>query len=238
MKKIILISIITVLVLSTISFAVKDKDGDKYTGKHYTLNIIGVRDDHPKNIDNCGEGHRIFVLLGSKGNRSRTKINLISCEDAGMGADCDDWGVLDCDGTDDGEAALMLPDPNIDVPRTTGYTVLIRALGKPGGIADVNVCATYTEPEPDEIVCGETVHLVREKGQAKKASGSQKFMNVSKELLTICVDTGKTNLERMYIFDERLRDELWNYDNQGLKHAQIRLYPIPSTYTEDQWKCN
>jgi hypothetical protein len=236
------------------------------SGPHYTLNIIGVKEGHEKNMDpeDCGNGHRIFVKLGQaedakKGKsaqNARTKIGLISCEEMGYGQDCMDFAVLDCDGTD-GDASLMLPDPNPgDGSYSTRYSVYVRALGKPGGKADVNVCAIYYDELMDEDIeyCGDVVELPRLKGQAKKTAtasggpGTQKFRDVSKELLTICVfictdynDVTEVcedgEWERMYIFDERLRDEVWNYDNKGLKRAQIRFYPIPSYYTEGEWAC-
>jgi hypothetical protein len=224
------------------------------SGPHFTLNIIGVKEGHEKNMDpeDCGNGHRIFVKLGQaedpkKGRAEKNARTVIKLAEAPPG---ESFAVLDCDGTD-GEAKLQLenPDPGDD-SNSTRYSVYIRALGKPGGKADVNVCATYYDAHVDAniVYCGDIVELRRLKGQAKKSAtdsgspGTQKFINVSKELLTICVevwDPVKEEYvwERMYIFDPRLEDELWNYDNKGLKHAQIRFYWVPTYYSTEEWSC-
>ena len=267
-KRFVIGMIVVVMALTmALGIALADKPAGKGnlapSGKHYTLNILGKDwgiDKEP--IEDCGQGHRIFVKLGEPpdsqgqgGKKERTQILLFSCEEMGYGEDCMDFGVIDCDGTD-GEASLMLPDPNpgTGLP-STRYSVYVRALGKPGGIADVNVCATYYDPDADEdiVYCGDIVTLERKKGQAKKAAtqiggqGSQKFKNVSKELLTICVlvfvgyeTDGVTPIyewKRLYIFDPLLEGELWNYDNKGLKHVQMRFYPVPTDYTPGDWEC-
>ncbi len=64
--------------------------------------------------------------------------------------------------------------------------------------------------------------LVREKGK-------NSFTNVSKYLLYIYVDLdGDGQAERYSLFDEALQDYFWNYDNNGLKLAQLRFYEIPT----------
>jgi hypothetical protein len=253
MKKIVLISIITVMVISTISFAGQGNNAP--SGKHYTLNILGKAWDDKEPIDNCGEGHRIFVNLGEsvknskgKGGKSSlssiTKIWLIENFD-------DEFEVLDCDGTD-GDASFTLPDPNDPGSDCTRYSVWARALGKPGGSAVMNTCATYEDPTGLIWVgcSNEMVDLTRSKGQAKKTAGTQKFEDVSKELLTICVpdcvdynDNDQTCeevvWERKYIFDDELENEHWKYDNSGLRHAQLRFYWEPSCPDyDDDWTCD
>jgi hypothetical protein len=61
MKKILIISIITVVVLSTaLSIAIAGKGNNAPSGKHYNLNIIGV--PHEMKSDwSGGQGSRIFV---------------------------------------------------------------------------------------------------------------------------------------------------------------------------------
>jgi hypothetical protein len=212
-------------------------------GPHYTLNIIGVAEEHPKNMVNCSGGNRIFVKLGDApdiSNSSRTsRTNILLFK--GM-----DFMVLDCDGTD-GEASIMLPDPDpSEGSMSTRYSVHVRTLGGPGGRADINVCATYDDPCTGELLvfCGDTVSLERTKGQTKKATGSQKSVNVSKELLTDCVYVGDDTVgnpiyerQRVYIFDPMLEDEMWNYNNTGLSHTQIQLYYVPTAYSVEEWEC-
>jgi len=163
-------------------------------------------------MDN-NSGHRIFVKLYGK-----TKILL--CE-SGVGADCadvDGYQVLDANGTD-GEAAFALPNPDPENTGTTLYSVWARALGKPGGGADMTTCAW--DPVAEEEVCSMYVLELR------RTHGKQSFRDVSKYLLYIYYD-GK----RYPLFDEALQGYFWDYDNNGLKLAQLRFYPIPSEVPE------
>ncbi|MHC4458381.1 MAG: hypothetical protein ACYS0I_15095 [Planctomycetota bacterium] len=253
----VLVVMVLTMVMGTALAGNNNKGSGAPSGPHYTLNILGKAWDDDDPI-NCGQGHRIFVKLGEPpdsqgqgGKKERTEIFLYSCEEVTGDSDCMEFGVLDCDGTDDGEASFMLPDPNPgDESRTTRYSAYIRALGKPGGIADINTCATYEDPCTGETLvgCGETITIERKKGQDKKGvvpggQGSQKFRNVSKELLTVCIIVGYDSKgdpiwERVYIFDPRLEEEVWNYDNKGLRHAQIRFYYVPpEEYSVEEWEC-
>ena len=192
------------------------------SGAHYTLNIIGVAKG--KNPEMTGNnGHRIFVGLGKTGEISSTRINLIE----------GDFGVLDANGTD-GTAAFSLPNPDPDGDGTTAYSVYVRALGKPGGKATMQSC--YDDFQTGETWCAvdiaggvSAVELERTKG------GVAKFVNVSKDLLYVDVclavdaTTGVcTSSEVQPLFSDSLDDYFWQYDNQGLKHAQLRFYEVPT----------
>lgn len=175
------------------------------SGPHYNLNLIGV----PKNKSASmtgNDGHRIFVPLTGK-----TKIELSE----------GDFQVLDANATD-GVGAFQLPNPDPDGDGVTTYSVWARALGKPGGSSTTTTCAT--DPTTGDLYCSvESMVLVRE-------SGKQKFTNVSKDLLYIYADLdGDGTVERYSLFDSALTDYFWQYDNQGLKLAQLRFYEIPST---------
>lgn len=173
------------------------------SGAHYNLNIIGVAKD--KTADMTGNnGHRIFV--SETGN---TRINLTE----------GDYGVLDANGTD-GVAAFQLPDPDPDGDGVTAYSVYARALGKPGGSSVTTTCFE----DAGETYCStETMVLVRD-------SGRSKFDNVSKELLSLCLDTDGDGTcdTREFLFDRDLADYYWSYDNSGLKLAQLRFYEVPT----------
>ena len=178
------------------------------SGAHYNLNIIGVPKDKTADMTN-NNGHRIFVSL--TGN---TKINL------SMG----DFQVLDANGTD-GTAAFQLPNPDPDNNGVTEYSVFARALGKPGGSSTTTTWA-QDPVTGDWYTSVYSMVLVREKGKST-------FTNVSKELLYIYADItpddGIDNVVRVPLFDSRLEDYLWNYDNNGLKLVQLRFYEIPTT---------
>jgi hypothetical protein len=176
------------------------------SGGHYSLNIIGV--PKGKTASMTGDnGHRIFVPL--VGN---TKIMLIEGPD---------FGVLDANGTD-GEASFQLPNPDPGGDGVTVYSVFARALGTPGGKSLTTTCAT--DPFDGLPVCSiATLTLERKNGKST-------FQNVSKELLYIYADiNGDGILDRVALFDSALQSYFWDYDNTGLKLAQIRFYDCSTT---------
>jgi hypothetical protein len=173
-------------------------------GAHYNLNIIGVAKGKSASMTG-GDGHRIFVpLVGS------TKIMLSQ----------GDFAVLDANGTD-GSAAFQLPNPDPDGDGITQYSVFARALGTPGGSSKTTTCAT--DPTTGELFCSVfSMVLVRD-------SGKSTFTNVSKELLFVFADIdGDGVLDRVNLFDSALTDFFWQYDNTGLKLAQLRFYQVPT----------
>lgn len=172
-------------------------------GAHYNLNIIGV--PKSKSADMTGSnGHRIFVNLFGK-----TKIML---------KEGPEFKVLDANATD-GKGVFQLPNPDPENDGVTLYSVYARALGKPGGSAKMTTCAF--DPILEEEVCSLSSYIaVRNKGKSR-------FENVSKELLYMYVDLDADGvLERYNLFDDRLEDYFWEYDNKGLKLLQLRFYPI------------
>lgn len=175
------------------------------SGGHYQLNVIGVK---TKNSTlSGGNGHRIFVPLWGS-----AKIML---------TEGPDFQVLDANGTD-GQASFMLPNPDPDGDGTTVYSVFARALGKPGGKSLTTTCAT--DPDDGTEVCSViTLELKRSKGKST-------FENVSKYLLYIYADLNDDGtLERVSLFDDALEGYFWDYDNYGLKLAQLRFYDCSTT---------
>jgi hypothetical protein len=175
------------------------------SGSHYTLNIIGV--PREKSADMTGNsGHRIFVSLS--GN---TRILLTE----------GDVLVLDANGTD-GSASFQLPNPDPDGDGTTVYSVFARALGKPGGSSVTTTCAI--DPDDGAEVCSViSLELTRTKGRSR-------FDNVSKYLLYIYADIAEDgDLERVPLFSDSLQGYFWDYDNSGLKLAQLRFYDCSTT---------
>lgn len=187
---------------------------DVPNGAHYNLNIIGVPKEKTATMDD-NNGHRIFVKL--EGN---TKIML---------AEGETFQVLDANGTDGNGAKFQLPNPDPDNDGITVYSVYARALGTPGGNANMTTGATAPGPdgvlgtEDDEIVYSIEVLTV------ERTKGHQKFVNVSKELLYIYVDLdGDGTAERYNLFNDALQDYFWSYDNNGLKLLQLRFYEVPT----------
>lgn len=174
------------------------------SGAHYSLNIIGVAKNKSPNLSG-GDGHRIFVPLSGS-----TRINLTE----------GDFAVLDANATD-GSGSFQLPSPDADGDGVTSYSVYARALGTPGGSSITTTCAT--DPTTGEVVCSnETMVLVR-------STGGSKFTNVSKALLYVLADIdGDGDVDKVLLFDDRLQDYFWQYDNNGLRLAQLRFYELPT----------
>jgi hypothetical protein len=182
------------------------------SGAHYNLNIIGV--DNPKNFDyntynqqnTDGQGHRIFVPLN--GN---AKIMLNE----------GDFGVLDANGTD-GIAAFQLPAPDPNNDGITNYSVFIRGLGKPGGNATMSSCIT----DGTDTYCSidQNVYV-----SVDAHGNNNKFTNVSKQLLYVYADTSGTGqVAKIPLFSDPLYTYYWDYQNTGLRLAQLRFYDIPT----------
>ncbi|MEZ0392713.1 MAG: hypothetical protein ACAH59_10880 [Pseudobdellovibrionaceae bacterium] len=192
--------VIFLLMIASTSFAQSGNGAP--SGAHYNLNIIGVPKGKSASMtDNMG--HRIFVPLTGK-----TKILL------SMG----EFQVLDANGTD-GSASFQLPNPDADNDGVTSYSVFARALGKPGGSARISTCAT--DPLTLEEVCSTLNYL------SVRGTGKSRFTNVGAELLYIYADLdGDGTTERYPLFDDRLQDYFWSYDNNGLKLLQLRFYEM------------
>lgn len=173
------------------------------SGSHYNLNMIGVPKGKTADMTN-NSGHRIFMSLEGK-----TKVLLSEGE----------FAVLDANGTD-GTASFRLPNPDSANTGITKYAVFARALGKPGGSAQITTCATDT--------AGVQYCSVYSTIQTR-SKGNSKFTDISRELLYIYADLNADGtLERYPLFDQALQGYFWDYDNSGLKLLQLRFYPVPS----------
>lgn len=209
------------------------------TGGHYNLNIVGKTQCAGDDLTGSNR-HVIQVLLhfsdGSNDGQSAATLdrrNKIFLREG-------PFQVLDGNACDSNGALFQLPanpftcdpaDPqclNSD-PTFQNYTVWARALGTPGGSANITTCGTgagddqtFGTPD-DEIVCStESLMLVR-------YTGKSRFTNVTKKLTTLCLDTngdGRCDT-RVGIFDPRLQGYFWDFDNHGLRLVQLRFYPIP-----------
>jgi hypothetical protein len=176
------------------------------SGAHYGLNIIGMSKDKTADMTNTN-GQSMFVPLDGT-----CKINLTEGP----------FDVIDRNGTDANGATFQLPNPDPENDGITVYSVFARALGKPGGGAMMTTCAT--DPTTGEEVCSlESVSVRRSKGKSL-------FDNVSQELLYIYADIdGDGDVERVNLFNDKLQDYFWQYDNKGLRLLQLRFYEVPTT---------
>ena len=189
-----------------------DKGNGAPSGAHFNLNIIGVPKE--KNMPQGLGGNVIFVALG-KSEAITTRIHLE------MG---DEVAVLDKDGTDR-SATLQLPDPypddvspGINTGEEAVYKIYVRALGKPRGSATIT--SGFIDEFGGEWLSLESVEVTRTKGQSK-------FSDQTLKLTTIYVDITDDDVDnplRYNLFGNELWDYFWDYDNNGLKLLQIRIY--------------
>jgi hypothetical protein len=170
------------------------------SGSHYNLNIIGV----PKGkTASMSSGNRIFVPLSGS-----CQVKLAEGSFAVLDANCTD-----------GVGTFQLPNPDPNNTGITTYSVWARALGKPGGSSTTTTCAT--DPIDGQLYCS-----IYSMVQVRK-TGKSTFTNVSKDLLYVYADIdGDGTTDRMPLFDDRLQDYYWQYDNNGLKLVQLRFYQV------------
>ena len=149
-----------------------------------------------------------------------------------------DFGVLDANGTD-GSASFSLPNPDPDGDGMTEYSVYVRALGKPGGKATMQSCYE----DATGYWCAVDFQGGVDPVTVERTKGKQTFSNVSKDLLYVdhCAawnagadgqlgteDDVCTRVEQIPLFSDGALDYYWQYDNQGLRIAQLRFYEIPT----------
>jgi len=184
------------------------------SGAHYNLNIIGVKNPKTANMDGSN-GHVIFVALGSNDEvAAKTKIYLKEAPEG------ESYQVLDANGTDSNGATFQLPNPDPDGDGVTEYSVYARALGKPGGKSTTTTCF--------EDINGTWCSVISM--ELERTAGPSKFENVSKYLLYIYQDIdGDGDIDRVPLFSDGSLGEWWEYDNNGLKLAQLRFYPESTT---------
>lgn len=210
----------------------------KLSGPHYTLNIIGVEKGKTAPMNNS-DRHSIFVGLGSKNTPVTTKIYLQPGYDFQV---CDGNGfdaAYGCDGAQIKQnlgATFQLPC-NTALSYTEGfgcpedvaqrsYNVYARALGKPGGEASMMTCATETTDWDGDgtldVVCATDNVLT-----LKRSTGKSLWQDATSELTSLQADIdGDGTAESVALFADGFEDFFWQHDNKGLRHAQLRFYPM------------
>jgi hypothetical protein len=192
-------------------------------GPHYNLNIIGVPKAKmalmkDKNFDAGKYGNAIFVKADAI-----SKIWLVQAPEG------ESFQVLDKNGTDTDGATFQLPAPDPDDNGVTDYSVFARALGSPTGSAKVTTCGTDPSGELECSIISLSLNA---------SDRPAKFTNVSKYLLYIYADVDEdTDVDRVPLFKDNWSGFFWEYDNDGLKLAQLRFYQcnttVPSTEVGD-----
>ena len=215
------------------------------SGPHFNLNIIGV--ENPKKPSLTGSNrHTIFVALGKHGAVT-TNIYLVPPPPGSIDFQvCDGNGfdiAYDCEGNSKGNlgAVFQLPcntnlsstsnGAPVDIVPCSGiypsmaYEVWARPLGKPNGSATVTTCAQETVDLDGngvlDVVCStENVLLIR---NASKPA----WKNVTNELTSLVANIdADPQLERVALFEDPFEDWFWQYQNKGLRLAQLRFYVL------------
>lgn len=210
-------------------------------GSHdYQLNIIGTGDKNPDMTGN--NGHRIFVPLEGK-----TKINLVEGDYAVLDANGTDSDGATFQLPAPGLDAYEVGDPgSADVE--SSYSVFIRPLGKPGGWATITTCAELVDSTFAGLLGSRVLKDINNRAEdgafcsveqvgadiLTRTTGKSSFTNVTAELTTIVfeleVDTNGDGIAddtiqiRVPLFDAIIQGEYWEYDNHGLRLAQVRFY--------------
>lgn len=216
MKKTLALLSICAMCLATVvpAIAQTSDDGKKLSGEHVNLNLIGVKE---KINDTISGGSRIFVNLQGKTTINLSETTPFTIEEFGDG-----FYVIDGNGTDSNGATFQLPNPDVTNSGTTIYSVFAKVLGQKGD-ATMTTGAYYNDD-------GELLKKMSVISAEFDSNGKPSFTNVTKELLYIYVDLdGNGTAERYNIFNDALQDYFWEYDNNGLKHVQLRFYPISTT---------
>jgi hypothetical protein len=219
------------------AFAQKITGNGSESGSHYTLNIIGMEKE--KQADLTGSyRHTIFVDIDYSDATPKSPTPLASLNPKNkIFLEEGPFRVIDGNAWDGAVFQLPAPDcEGLTVSATNldcDYRVYVRGLGSPQNnpSAQITTCAIDDAGTPgttadDTFQCStETVTVSRNKGKSS-------FTNVTKQLLTACMDTFDDGNfdglcdERVELFDEDFYQYFWDYDNNGLRLAQLRFYPL------------
>jgi hypothetical protein len=192
-----------VMVVALVGIATPAMAATDMNGGHYNLNVIGVTKD--KNPDALGwtneNRHTIFVPLDKKVNIYMTQG--------------DDFAVLDADGTD-GSATFQL-GPGY-------YEVYATALGKPNGYVTIIPEATFDAYDyTTDFYLGSVTLEHSKKPTRERVTG----LFIADVVLYDEYGNVVNSYNNEWIFNiPEFLEYWWNYDNNGCKLLQVRLYPV------------
>lgn len=213
-------------------------NGAKVGKNGYILNIIAFEQCPSGDFLNSNR-RQIAVKANESGDAANklvktNKILLKKGEDLWVedGNACDDGAKLHLPITE--ENCSNCGESDVE-PTFTEYMVYSRLVGKPNSGVTVTSCV-----EVVMIIDGEeTTEWLCSVGDANiymstrivgKGKEQNKWQNVSKQLLTVCVDEdGDGSCDRRVgLFDPYGQDYWWNWGTQGRPHVQLVLVPVNS----------
>jgi hypothetical protein len=161
-------------------------------------------------------------------------------EDNGDDLELDE--LVSCNQAVDTEGNVVDVGEDFELVPTASYQVWARALGQPGGSAVNTTCATVQ----GELECSlENVVLTRDRGKSVFTDVTDQVTSLvigycQDDIVTIdgtqyCVadatdpviGSGDVDWTRIALFAGNTQDWFWNYDNNGLRLAQLRFYELP-----------
>ncbi len=180
------------------------------SGPHFDLNLHGVAK---------GQG---FTTSGTS-NNIWAPIDGNCIIDLKEGAT---YQVLNPDCVTSGSnAQFELPNPCADLTCSTfTYQVYVRLVAGTKGAGSAGLQSCYTDTT-NVTYCA--------RGTTIRLSHPSKFENVSNALLEVCLVSNTTTLGGTLepIFSNSAYQNLWDYDNNGIRLAQLRFYPITASNT-------
>lgn len=145
-------------------------------------------------------GHHLTLRLGKE-----TRIQLQNGPVA----------MIDADGTD-GKAVLSLPNPDSRNSGTSGYSMFVRLVGKPGTFLKMRSCYYYA---------GSGFHCSQNSLELTRIPGHSEFENATKDLLYIYPGNFRVPL----FSNDGMQDFFWFIENSEKLNAQIRICPVSTT---------
>ena len=201
------------------------------SGAHYDLNIHGTSGTPDKSTGS--NGHDIFVPIDTNGNPYHDSTTAKDCDDI-MLTEGSTFQVLNPDcwtSSPPTSPEFQLPDPTTSAGCPSGYyctayTVWAKALaGK--GTATMQTC--YTD-NTGVTYCSTGAQILT----LTKKAGNGGFQDATSELLFYC-NAGTNKLQP--IFSPSNYTYFWDYDNSGLKLAQLRFYYATSDQISTNQGC-
>lgn len=235
MRKLCLLS--AVLLLTALAFPAFAQTGNGApNGSHYNLNIIGT--EKAKSADMTGSNrHTIFVDIDYHDATPTSPTPLTSLNPKNkIFLQEGPFQVIDGNAWDGALFQLPAPDcTGLTVDATNlecSYSVWVRGLGSPKNnpYANITTCAKDAGGDLLSGTGDDTYQCSTETVTVERRKGKSTFTNVTKELLTMCVDLdgiieSQPCDERIELFDDDFYQYFWDYDNFGLRLAQLRFYP-------------
>jgi hypothetical protein len=210
------------------------------SGTHYNLNIIGMKAedtaDCKKAAMDGSNRHTIFVDLefsdatptAPTGIVSLNRRNKIFLQEG-------PFQVIDGNACDGDEAIFQLPaqacaTATVGTVSDCAYDVFIRGLGSPQGNPSAVVTTCGIDDAGTVATGDDTFQCSLESVTVTRSKGKSSFTNVTKELTTLCIDTFTDGNfdggcdDRVVLFEDDFAQYFWDYDNHGLRLAQLRFY--------------